>query len=381
MMDYDKIYERVLRRGDEILEQRRKKAVKIRHTSYAVSGVCAAVITGVGVWRMTNNKRIPYPSISEIEIISDITTVNHEGTKTTASVAVTDTKTTSAANTTTIINTALTSTVDSRKNTTLHEMTSASTVQTQAEIKQTTMSETQAVNITATVTTTSKTASYEVDPKNFDYTSAYYRITLSPPDESLGLLTKRRVFSYHETNVAPDKIGHLIEKANVNGRYYDGKEYKDVCTDAEFYEIKGYSPYALAAVKFEENGEYYLYFNTQYQPATLEELISAFDLTADDISQTGTYDQTTIENINTAKSWAFLTENTSLPNLKEECDKKGINVRIDLRLVINSPDKPWLYGIFAIDSRGYIWTDINPLGSYYYIGCEKAEEIISYYIE
>ena len=74
MMDYDKIYERVMRRGDEILEQRRKKAVRIKQTSYAVSGVCAAVITGVGIWRMTDMRKLPDSHFSEIETVEDITT-------------------------------------------------------------------------------------------------------------------------------------------------------------------------------------------------------------------------------------------------------------------------------------------------------------------
>ena len=152
-----------------------------------------------------------------------------------------------------------------------------------------------------------------------------------------------------------------------------------MATDAELYEIKGCYPYAVAAVKFEGNDEYYYYFNTQYQPATLEELISAFDLSADDISRNCTYDQTTIENIDTAKAWEYLTEDTSLPNIKEECEEKGMTVNIRLKFVINSPDKPWLHGIFAIDSRGYIWTSIDSSDSWYYIGREKAREIIRYF--
>ena len=74
MMDYDKIYERVVRRGDEILDRRRKRAVKIKHTSYAVSGICAAVIAGTGIWRMTELRELPDERLSEVYISEEDTT-------------------------------------------------------------------------------------------------------------------------------------------------------------------------------------------------------------------------------------------------------------------------------------------------------------------
>ena len=46
MRKYDKmtlkVAERIFENGDKILEQRKKRAAKIRHISYAVSGLCAA---------------------------------------------------------------------------------------------------------------------------------------------------------------------------------------------------------------------------------------------------------------------------------------------------------------------------------------------------
>ena len=74
MRDYDRIYERVVHRGDEILEQRRIKAVKIKRTSYAVSGICAAVIAGTGIWRMTELRELPDERLSEVYISEEDTT-------------------------------------------------------------------------------------------------------------------------------------------------------------------------------------------------------------------------------------------------------------------------------------------------------------------
>ena len=62
MKTYDETIAAVFAKGDAIIEQRRQKAVKIKQTSYAVSGVCAAVIAGVGIWRMNDLKATPHIS-------------------------------------------------------------------------------------------------------------------------------------------------------------------------------------------------------------------------------------------------------------------------------------------------------------------------------
>ena len=55
-----KIAEIVFEKGDQLIEQNKKKAAKIRHISYTVSGMCAVIITGVGIWHFSSS--IPKPS-------------------------------------------------------------------------------------------------------------------------------------------------------------------------------------------------------------------------------------------------------------------------------------------------------------------------------
>ena len=56
MREYDKmtlkIADRIFENGDKILEQRQKKAAKIRHITYAASGMCAVLIVCIGAWKL-----------------------------------------------------------------------------------------------------------------------------------------------------------------------------------------------------------------------------------------------------------------------------------------------------------------------------------------
>lgn len=51
MKSYEDITERVFRRGNEILRKRQKRTAFIKRTSFAVSGMCAAVLVCFGIWR------------------------------------------------------------------------------------------------------------------------------------------------------------------------------------------------------------------------------------------------------------------------------------------------------------------------------------------
>ena len=57
MKTYDETIDAIFAKGDAILEQKKKRSAVIKQTSYAVSGVCAAAIVGVGIWRITDHGR------------------------------------------------------------------------------------------------------------------------------------------------------------------------------------------------------------------------------------------------------------------------------------------------------------------------------------
>ena len=69
MRSYEDIANRIMKRGDEIIEQRKLRAAKIKHTSYAVSGMCAAVIAGVGLWKLSSAKDLGNDKFTDSSMI------------------------------------------------------------------------------------------------------------------------------------------------------------------------------------------------------------------------------------------------------------------------------------------------------------------------
>ncbi|MCR4638789.1 hypothetical protein [Ruminococcus sp.] len=59
MRSYEDISKRIMERGDKLIEERKVRAARIKHTSYAVSGMCAAAIAGIGVWHIASNMKKP----------------------------------------------------------------------------------------------------------------------------------------------------------------------------------------------------------------------------------------------------------------------------------------------------------------------------------
>jgi len=74
MKTYDETISAIFSKGDELIEKRRERSAMIKHTSYAVSGLCAAAIVGVGIWRITDNGKMPDNHFSEIETVEEKTT-------------------------------------------------------------------------------------------------------------------------------------------------------------------------------------------------------------------------------------------------------------------------------------------------------------------
>ena len=97
MRSYEDISNRIMERGDKLIESRRIRAAKIRHTTYAVSGMCAAAIAGIGVWRLTSDIKKPDGGFSGSVIVSETVTDPEAvitAVKTTNAVVTTSEKTT-----------------------------------------------------------------------------------------------------------------------------------------------------------------------------------------------------------------------------------------------------------------------------------------------
>ena len=444
MMDYDKIYERVVRRGDAILEERRKKAVKIRQTSYAVSGVCAAVITGVGIWRMNDLKKLPDNRISEIETVEDITTTNTDITaavtetsltytetskkttisKTTSSTsAVTSESRTSTTKSTTASETSLTDTYSD--NTTSYPESVNTTISTETEaqtekVNETTTLQTSIMEISSEITAkTTKTTvtSVEMITEPITYSMSYthsntttiptkssettssmsesqsivdvespelihdpsvFNIIEFPNAESTDFEGEPRKYRYTGEKVDEDMISALKNTVHLKKPRYSYGNKSEIETTASIYKLRYYSYDAVIAVRFEGDYNYYKYIATSYDPENLSELISAFYLTADSLSDECKYWSSIIPDINKTEAWKMLTSDISLTNIREYCEEHKITLYPDLKFTFGYSQDSWFKGTIGIDSLGYMIIKVdNMTDAVFFIGEDKAEEIIS----
>lgn len=71
MKSYEDITERVFRKGDEILEKKRRRTAIIKRTSLAVSGICAVVLVNLGVWKNNNIKNAVNDYSGDYQIITE----------------------------------------------------------------------------------------------------------------------------------------------------------------------------------------------------------------------------------------------------------------------------------------------------------------------
>ena len=99
MMDYKEMAEIVTREVDAILERKKIRAMRIKKVSLAVSGLCAAVIVGVGTWHFSANMKKPDDSFNNSGIISETETTTSANAVTTAKVTTVTTVTAAATET------------------------------------------------------------------------------------------------------------------------------------------------------------------------------------------------------------------------------------------------------------------------------------------
>ena len=186
MMDYKEMAEIVTREVDAILERKKLRAIRIKKISLAVSGLCAAVIVGVGAWHFSSDIKKPDESFNGSGIVSETetTTANAVTTAkvTTVTAATTETKATeTTAKTTTAA--ATSEVTKSTARTTL--VVSAITVRTTASATQqpqttekATSSNTSATAATTSIqnVTTSKAITTSIIPSTFSPTTGVFTV-------------------------------------------------------------------------------------------------------------------------------------------------------------------------------------------------------------
>lgn len=186
MMDYKEMAEIVTREVDAILERKKIRAIRIKKISLAVSGLCAAVIVGVGAWHFSSNMKKPDDSFNNSGIISEAetTTANAVTTakNTTVTAATTETK---AAKTTAKTTTVAATSEVSKTTAKITSVVSAITVRTTASATQqpqttekATSANTSATAATTSIqnVTTSKAITTSIIPSTFTPTTGVFTV-------------------------------------------------------------------------------------------------------------------------------------------------------------------------------------------------------------
>lgn len=411
MMDYDKIYERIVRRGDEILEQRRKKAAMIKQTSYAVSGLCAAAIVGVGVWRLASSTDLTENNFPESNIVNDIESTTTEAVTVTGTTAATTNKQVTSVSTATAANKTETTKATSKSTTavTAAESTHTTAVtsettgvtnkittnaistectRTSAVTSQTATAKTTQTTVSTTVrpnqpeVTTTKGDAAELIPHDITNLDIYGQFKIDDGTDPDTGETIYRKFFYSPCSVDKEILDELLYEKHIESEYYDpnDKVLKTGETDVKIYSIKQTSSKAVVAVKFKDEDKYYVYYVELYRSESLSGLISDLALSSEGLGNSVYIAKVNkwSKKLDTEKVWDMLTENTDITNDYEYCNKHGITAVAKISFSYTSPYISAINGSIGVSQNGYIITNIGRSGSWFYIGEDKAKEIIDY---
>ncbi|EWM52595.1 hypothetical protein [Ruminococcus flavefaciens] len=389
MRSYEEISNRIMKRGDEIIESRRVRAVKIKHTSYAVSGMCAAVIAGVGIWRIAPSMEPGGEKYSGSELVTDTeasamaTTTAH-----TSPAAVTTSDTTKEMTTTAPIT--QTTAVESNSADKTSAQTEAATAASQTTRRTVTTRTTTTAAVTTTTqvttgteeTTESVTTVHGSPVSTMDQTPGrkYHELVLKDASESArpGSSEGDELFTYRAFHMDNSILGQRLRSDHVKTEYRDNGELISEETDIEVYTVKDISPVAVIAVKFKGYTGNYIYVSNSYQPADLRTMINNLSMTADGLSEQVNISNKRYDNVNTQKLWELLAEDIYIPNSYYQCQDIRESIIPKLTVSYRLPRLKLIGGYISISEDGYMVMDICGLPSYFYIGEARAQELIDY---
>ncbi|HNZ98427.1 hypothetical protein [Ruminococcus sp.] len=383
MRSYEDIANRIMKRGDEIIEQRRLRAVKIKHTSYAVSGMCAAVIAGVGMWKLSSAKDIGNDKFSGSSMIENFT-------EPTTSETITETKTTYVT----------TAAVTSAVKTTSSHVTTQTTLLGTAAAETTAVSGTTAANTTKATpqTTTGATAVTEAPtavgttavttttPESITEPPA---ITTAPtsPTSTVPTVFSEIFIESHEELASPEPAGtnykfvsynssdrmtgSYIRSAHIEREYTENGMAKTAAADIEIYSVSRLpNTNAMIAVKFADRTGTYIYVKSDYSPLYLGGLINDMGLNADGLTGTAYAASGLHKNIDKDSIWTLLTADKSLPDIYSAEAKNGSVAQIYYWT-------GYVSGSFGVSESGQLWCELCGVRSCYDIGEGRAKAVIS----
>ena len=286
MRKYDKmtlkVAERIFENGDKILEQRQKRVAKIRHISYAISGLCAAVIVCVGVWHFSSSMKMPNENFHGSEIISATepaatetntsNVIEHTTTQTAIITTKTETATQTTATTSNATRTEAVLQTTKVLQTTVHIQTTADNVQTTSATNVSEVTVTTAEGA-ANVTQTVKSTQLVTYPNSATATVSTSNVTTITNLNSFFMdSTATLVINDNNDPIFYEKRNEIISKDLIEGfifAYYVQITKPDEVIPTEYklpvFRISDVSEDEAVAVRTPDTYEYYLFRNMDYK--------------------------------------------------------------------------------------------------------------------
>ena len=381
MRSYEDIANRIMKRGDEIIEQRRLRAVKIKHTSYAVSGMCAAVIAGVGMWKLSSAKDIGNDKFSGSSMVGNTT-------EPTTSETVTETKTTSVS--TAVVTSAVKTTSSPVANHTtsaastatsgLSVTTAANTTKATPQATTGTTAATEATTAVGTTAVTTTTPESITEPPvtttappspTSTVPTVFSEIFIESHEELASPEPAGTYYKFVSYNSSDRMTGSYIRSAHIEREYMENGMAKTAAADIEIYSVKGLpNTNAMIAVKFADRTGTYIYVKSDYSPLYLGGLINDMGLNADGLTGTAYTASGLHKNIDKDSIWTLLTADKSLPDIYSAEAKNGSVVQIYYWT-------GYVSGSFGVSESGQLWCELCGVRSCYDIGEDRAKAVIS----
>ncbi|MCR4638803.1 hypothetical protein [Ruminococcus sp.] len=286
MRKYDKmtlkVAERIFENGDKLLEQRKKRAAKIRHISYAVSGLCAAVIVCVGAWHFSFSMKMPNDNFHGSEIISATepaateTTTSNVIEQTTTQTAIITTKTETSTQTT--VTTSNATRTEAVLQTTKVPQTTKVLQTTADNVQTTSATNVSAVTVTtaegaANVTQTVKSTQLVTYPNSATATVLTSNVTTITNLNSFFMdSTATLVINDNDDPIFYEKKNEIISKDLIEGfifAYHVQITKPDEALPIDYklpvFRISDVSEEEAVAVRTPDTYEYYLFRNMDYK--------------------------------------------------------------------------------------------------------------------
>lgn len=381
---YEKCAESLMKLGDSIIAERKRKIKIIRRISFSLSGLCVAVLLSVSLYQIQTPTDIKQFE-QKIDVIEPTTADTHTDTPHTSTeppftaatssesqftertVAVQPTE-----NSTDLNTIPLTETYISYESVVSD---SCETVASEAEQPEPNVEiQTEPPPIEEPTEIIPVTPEIPVNPDTPDY-SEHYRSFKAENSEIL--------YTRVSGTVSESAVYELIGTQKLSEQAENG----EISCNAELFSLKGISPQAFISVRYEGSEDFALYQNQDYMPDTLGDFIDNLGIETYGVFDSAEYSDFTdgyqlriYQGFDSTQIVDFLLECADskcydYSDLSLEQINAKINIIYDMNDVI-----PLKSG-FGISKKGFLITNITGKGLAFDLGEEKAVNIINYITE